>query len=158
MRKAVVRDWVETEPKVREWADALAKKAKATGRNYSRLLYLYWTRNQRFRSFKSTAQWLDEVREQQDSPDITVRRAWGRNSKPSTYPTKASPARSLPRLRTTSEPQSSASSNSTLATPRTTRLLSEHKNNSLKKPVREKQRPHLLGKNSKHSTTNAEPT
>jgi hypothetical protein len=45
MRKAVVKDWVESEPKVYEWANALAKKAKATGRNYSRLLYLYWTRN-----------------------------------------------------------------------------------------------------------------
>ncbi len=78
MRKAVVKDWVESEPKVHEWANALAKKAKATGRNYSRLLYLYWTRNKRFRAFKSTAQWLDEVREQQDSPDIIVRRAWGK--------------------------------------------------------------------------------
>jgi site-specific recombinase XerD len=57
---------------------ALAKRAKATGKNYSRLLYLYWTRNPRFRGFKSTAQWLDEVREQQDSPDIIVRRAWGK--------------------------------------------------------------------------------
>jgi len=78
MRKAVVKDWVESEPKVHEWANALAKKAKATGSNYSRLLYLYWTRNKRFRAFKSTAQWLDEVREQQDSPDIIVRRAWGK--------------------------------------------------------------------------------
>ena len=76
MRKAVVQEWVETEPKVRLWAMALAKKAKATGKNYSRLLYLYWTRNPRFRAFKSTAQWLDEVREQQDSPDIIVRRAY----------------------------------------------------------------------------------
>ncbi len=27
MRKAVVRDWVEAEPKVREWANALGKRA-----------------------------------------------------------------------------------------------------------------------------------
>lgn len=40
MRKAVVQEWVETEPRVQEWANALAKKVKATGRNYSRLLYL----------------------------------------------------------------------------------------------------------------------
>ena len=78
MRKEVVRDWVENEPKVRELANALAKKTKATGKNYSRLLYLYWSRNPRFRGFKSTAQWLDEVREQQDGPDIIVRRAWGK--------------------------------------------------------------------------------
>lgn len=78
MRKAVVRDWVETEPKVHEWANALAKKAKATGKNYSRLLYLHWTRNERFRAFKNTAQWLTEISEQQNSPDITVRRAWGK--------------------------------------------------------------------------------
>ncbi len=78
MRKAVVQDWVESELKVQEWAYALAKKAKATGKNYGRLLYLCWTRNQRFRALKSTAQWLDEVREQQDSPDNTVRRSWGK--------------------------------------------------------------------------------
>ncbi len=28
MRKAVVKDWVASEPKVHEWANALAKKAK----------------------------------------------------------------------------------------------------------------------------------
>ncbi len=78
MHKAVVQEWVDSDPKVREWASALAKKAKATGKNYSRLLYLYWTRNQRLRAFESTAQWLDEVKEQQGSPDITVRRAWGK--------------------------------------------------------------------------------
>ena len=38
MRKAVVQEWVETEARVQEWDNALAKKAKATGRNYSRLL------------------------------------------------------------------------------------------------------------------------
>jgi len=78
MRKAVVQEWVEAEPKVQEWTNALANRAKSTGKNYSRLLYLYWTRNQRFRAFKSTAQWLDEVREQQDSRDIQARRAWGK--------------------------------------------------------------------------------
>jgi hypothetical protein len=57
MRKAVVRDWVASEPKIHEWANALSKIAKATGRNYGRLLYLYRTRNPRFRTFKSTAQW-----------------------------------------------------------------------------------------------------
>ena len=56
MRMAVARDWVEIEHKVPEWTNALAKKAKATGRNYGRLLYLYWSRKARFRAFKSTSQ------------------------------------------------------------------------------------------------------
>lgn len=78
MRKAIALAWVDGDPKVREWMNALSKKAKSTGRNYSRLLYLYWTRNERFRAFKNTAQWLTEISEQQNSPDITVRRAWGK--------------------------------------------------------------------------------
>ena len=84
MRNAVINDWVASESKVHEWANALAKRAKAMGRNYSRLLYLYWTRNPRFRAFKSTAQWLDEVREQQDSRTLQSVELGTKNSNPST--------------------------------------------------------------------------
>src|SRR5207244_10192609 len=68
----------EADPKIAEWYQSTAKKAKNTALNYSRLLSLYWQSNKRFRSFKNTSQWLTEVNEQQNSPDITVRRAWGK--------------------------------------------------------------------------------
>jgi hypothetical protein len=90
-----------------EWTNALAKRAKSTGRNYSRLLYLYWTQNQRFRAFKSTAQWLDEVREQQKLPGNPRPVEHGeRNLKHSISPTKANPVLSHQRARTILEPQS----------------------------------------------------
>jgi hypothetical protein len=78
LRKSTTQPWLEADPKIAEWYHAPAKKAKNTALNYSRLLSLYWQSNKRFRSFKNTGQWLTEVNEQQNSPEITVRRAWGK--------------------------------------------------------------------------------
>ena len=74
----VIAPWVERDSKVREWHNHLSKRAKATALNYSRLLHLYWNGNKRFRTFKNTEEWLSEVNNQQASPSISTRRAWGR--------------------------------------------------------------------------------
>ena len=51
-----IQPWLEADPKIAEWYHSTAKKAKGTALNYSRLLYLYWQDNKRFRSFKTTGQ------------------------------------------------------------------------------------------------------
>ncbi len=73
-----IQPWIDNDPKIAEWYRATAKKAKGTAQNYSRLLSLYWQGNARFRAFKNTGQWLAEVNEQQNSPEISVRRTWGK--------------------------------------------------------------------------------
>jgi len=77
LSRPTIQPWLDADPKIAEWYHATAMKAKCTALNYSRF-YLYWQNNNRFRGFKTTGQWLIEVNEQQNSPEITVRRAWGK--------------------------------------------------------------------------------
>jgi len=68
--------------KVRPESPGMARnsveESQGTALNYSGLFSLYWNGNKRFRKFRDTKEWLEEINSQQNSPLISTRRAWGK--------------------------------------------------------------------------------
>jgi hypothetical protein len=63
-------------PRVAEWHKQVARKAVGTANLYLQSLYTYWTNSIKSRGFKNIDQYVQEVKEQQKSDDVRVRRRW----------------------------------------------------------------------------------
>ncbi len=67
-----LRDFVDLSPLVTSWFEKKAKGSKNTAEVYASQLFRYWKDVLKPKGYKDISQWVDEVKEQQFSRDVTV--------------------------------------------------------------------------------------
>jgi integrase len=70
-------DWVKANPTVQAWHSKKKKGSKNTAETYATMLSRYWKESLSPRGYKNLGQWVEEVKEQQLSRDVSVKRQWG---------------------------------------------------------------------------------
>jgi len=71
-----VQQFVSTNPVVKDWHSTISRKRTSTADLYAQSLHTYWLYSVKSRGFAAISQWITEVKEQQRSDDVKVRRQW----------------------------------------------------------------------------------
>ena len=65
-------------PTVKQWFDKLALKSEGTATGYFSSLKTYWL-NLKAQGFSTIDDWVAQVKQEQESNEVSVRRAWAIN-------------------------------------------------------------------------------
>lgn len=71
-----VKAWVEANPSILEWFKKKLQDSKNTAFSYASYLGLYWFEHLSPRGFRNISQWVEEVKEQHQSPEVKSKRRW----------------------------------------------------------------------------------